>query len=67
MITITRIVSYLELQDGFALMIQLGIVLGGGVGRVGNKPTTYIQLTCSWINININNKKLHQEPFFVND
>ena len=36
-----------NIQDGFALMIQLGRVLGGWswVGWVGNKPTTFIQLT----------------------
>ena len=40
-----------------ALMIQLEqqqhreFWVGGRVGRVGDIPTTYIQLTCGWINI----------------
>ena len=44
-----------HIQDGFALMIQLGRVLGGVgcVGRVGNIPTTFIQLAGAGSNTNV--------------
>ena len=50
-------------QDGFALMIQLGRVLGGWWAGwwagVGNIQTTYIHLTCGWIN----SESAVREPF----